>query len=591
MRWPFGRKSSRGAGPPAAIDAAPAAVARPDAAWRSLPAIQRAIGDPPVVAPAAPFAAALATRQPPGLALEALGHEVSPLAAPGVLIGLAGPPTALNSGRLELPVQRATQGVPAAHAEAPGWSSFDEPWAEPLAGSPATPEARGRPTAELVDSRPAGAPAVQRSTARATLTSSSATSVDVAPAGRLDLRPASAAPLFRDAGPASPAVQAPVGAPVQRAQVAAPPEPPIRRPTLGEARRLGLGAPLRTSDQPRIQRIAATEGPDGSATWVELGAPGLPVVRSAALGSPSAGAAPGAGDGGEADAPAGLEPDTRLDAASASPGELPVVRPISIQRLAPLLPGADLSRVEELSLGGPARVGELPSERAATLRRDDDNPGPGSSATDSAGLSAGLGAPVQRDAAISAIAPLRPAPIRNVAAGSHAGPASDFRAPAGPERPAGRPQIPVAPVVARSIAGPVGPSAAPSPGPAGRLERGGLRSEPVGPLAQPGPIPALPTSPDPSGAQPGRPAPDVPVQRAVEVRELAIGGQGGDRPAAGAQPNGTGEPAAGAAPISAADRDRELDELARRLYGRIRSRLTAELLADRERAGLLVDLR
>ncbi|MGH2463953.1 MAG: hypothetical protein ACRDGI_00685 [Candidatus Limnocylindrales bacterium] len=42
---------------------------------------------------------------------------------------------------------------------------------------------------------------------------------------------------------------------------------------------------------------------------------------------------------------------------------------------------------------------------------------------------------------------------------------------------------------------------------------------------------------------------------------------------------------------SRADRERELDELARRLYGRIRSRLASELLADRERAGLLVDLR
>jgi len=35
----------------------------------------------------------------------------------------------------------------------------------------------------------------------------------------------------------------------------------------------------------------------------------------------------------------------------------------------------------------------------------------------------------------------------------------------------------------------------------------------------------------------------------------------------------------------------ELDELARRLYDRIRGRLKAELHLDRERAGLVTDLR
>ena len=36
---------------------------------------------------------------------------------------------------------------------------------------------------------------------------------------------------------------------------------------------------------------------------------------------------------------------------------------------------------------------------------------------------------------------------------------------------------------------------------------------------------------------------------------------------------------------------RELDDLAHRLYGRIRGNLRRELLVDRERAGLLADLR
>jgi hypothetical protein len=37
--------------------------------------------------------------------------------------------------------------------------------------------------------------------------------------------------------------------------------------------------------------------------------------------------------------------------------------------------------------------------------------------------------------------------------------------------------------------------------------------------------------------------------------------------------------------------DKELDDLARQLYERLRSRLRLELLVDRERAGLITDLR
>ena len=37
--------------------------------------------------------------------------------------------------------------------------------------------------------------------------------------------------------------------------------------------------------------------------------------------------------------------------------------------------------------------------------------------------------------------------------------------------------------------------------------------------------------------------------------------------------------------------DHELDELAHQLYDRFRSRIRAELLVDRERAGLVTDLR
>jgi hypothetical protein len=123
----------------------------------------------------------------------------------------------------------------------------------------------------------------------------------------------------------------------------------------------------------------------------------------------------------------------------------------------------------------------------------------------------------------------------------------------------------------------------------------------VGPLAprnsagDPGPVDLL------AGAgSSGSPAGGPSVQRGVEVRELVITTQADHRgpagePAPGAAPGSAGSsataPAAAGAPPSIADRDRELDELARRLYGRIRTKLAAELLADRERAGLLVDQR
>ena len=87
----------------------------------------------------------------------------------------------------------------------------------------------------------------------------------------------------------------------------------------------------------------------------------------------------------------------------------------------------------------------------------------------------------------------------------------------------------------------------------------------------------------------------MPVQRAVQINELEIRPTPADPAPGNGSSNGAGTGQAGgpatAAAASPVDRDRELDDLARRLYGRIRSRLSAELLADRERAGMITDLR
>jgi hypothetical protein len=55
-------------------------------------------------------------------------------------------------------------------------------------------------------------------------------------------------------------------------------------------------------------------------------------------------------------------------------------------------------------------------------------------------------------------------------------------------------------------------------------------------------------------------------------------------------PSGAADGGAAAGPAGAHS-DRELDDLAHQLYDRLRSRLRMELLIDRERAGLITDLR
>jgi hypothetical protein len=172
------------------------------------------------------------------------------------------------------------------------------------------------------------------------------------------------------------------------------------------------------------------------------------------------------------------------------------------------------------------------------------------------------------------------------------GPAVPGRASA-PTQPSSK-----GPVVSRAVAnGPLdtGPSGQPM---AAQLAALGItvHRESAGPLAQRAMV-----SPDPAVLPLQRSHGDatvVPLQRAVEIPELQVtssdaGSQAGS--AAGSTSGSTSAlpDAAGAASpaASSGDRERELDELARRLYGRIRSRLASELLADRERAGLLVDLR
>lgn len=74
---------------------------------------------------------------------------------------------------------------------------------------------------------------------------------------------------------------------------------------------------------------------------------------------------------------------------------------------------------------------------------------------------------------------------------------------------------------------------------------------------------------------------DVAIQRAAD----------NSGPGSAPVPVATSTPGGGAGGGAIGGSDKDLDELARRLYDRFRGRLSRELLADRERAGLLTDLR
>jgi hypothetical protein len=117
LPWPFGRRSSPeapaadgGSARPATVDPAQPALAPPTGAWSSLPAIQRTIGEVPVVAPPGPFLAEVSGARPLPPIIEPLGHEVSPLAPAGQVVAHARPVASLTS-RMALP-RRPVQTSP-----------------------------------------------------------------------------------------------------------------------------------------------------------------------------------------------------------------------------------------------------------------------------------------------------------------------------------------------------------------------------------------------------------------------------------------------------------------------------------------------
>jgi hypothetical protein len=232
--WPFQRKAEAPAS--SGLRPAPAPVIRRD--WTGLPPIQRLIGEHPLTAPSDRFSDDLATRHDPSVSTEPMGHQVSAEAPAGIVLALARP-TTRDDGPAMISRPRVQRRVQSAITESGEWDG-DE------AASPATrpaPLPAGRPAA-AVRELPVVTPAPV--------------------AQRLTTFSPEVEPMPVESAPRRSRIEQPVDLPatsrtdLSEAPMAAPP-----RLTLGQARRLGLGAPISRVAGRAVQRAIsqATEVP------------------------------------------------------------------------------------------------------------------------------------------------------------------------------------------------------------------------------------------------------------------------------------------------------------------------------------------
>lgn len=330
MRWPFmnwlrgapGRDdpapgASEAVPPPASPPAAPdqgpgPRVATRPAAWRDLPPVQRATGAPPLTAPSAAFVRDLAGRHSPDPMLAPLGHDVTVDGPAGLVSGIAVPlvqrtrpgsdaaaapalPAHAAPGRSRSTAQRTVTSVASAP---PGGGAGNRPGdAGDLPVAEADTAARPGPTAsEPIPDLPGLAlralPVARLATATTGIAATrvaDATAPGPAQARARVVAPAPPVPPGGGAvtpGSAAAAAIVPDGAIATDPAPGAPPDtaavtppalgraddsthPVVARRSLGESRRLGLGAPI-VGPPPSVAR--------------ETGRSDLPVARRARAG-------------------------------------------------------------------------------------------------------------------------------------------------------------------------------------------------------------------------------------------------------------------------------------------------------------------
>ena len=679
MRLPFGlgRRSGSGDGASSGSSGAssptvsrsatsgPASVPAPSRAWASLPPIQRTTGSMPLVAAPDSFVDELPGSQGLPPIVEPLGHEVSSLAAPGLVVARTRAIDAPTNGSMPAPVQRrAARGARTAaavqreadDAEAP---ELPSPSVMPVQAM-ATPEAAAEPELPIVApirtmptvsrqsihvpdrpltsaasaARPA---AVQRAEAAATAAASGASTLPMPASGGMRRVPSGSAPSMpvvsrQAASPAGepaatlPALPSPAAQPAAVQRSAATPATTPSRLGLGEpitslpASARPIGSP---ASSPVVSRTT-TSGP-----MPVSAAPLLPAVqRSEADGEDSDGGsmpvvarqAMSAGSTLSATLPASM-PVQRSAASAALPNlpalpVLPVARP-TVSRSASA--DEDELTVSSVLASGSSSGGAGASAAASTavqlkaapeirpiaaanpirpsfvLQRSgadatDDEPSdqpdlpspwwaPASEARSGAGLPGAAGhdggfASTQRSAASTASS--QP----SVPFGSPAYGAASSRNGSGPSARAtavqrsassGSPALPPARGTAPDpIARVSGAPAASTPAPVAATAPAHVPGITAGPVVQTSAAPATPV----------QRAPSITFPAASVQREPGVGSAVGSSTSHGGHAGSGG---------GRGHSEKELEELSQMLFSRIRNRLRADLIHDREAKGLTFD--
>ena len=263
LPWPFNRPQRS-----SAAEATQVFAARPRGpqAWRELPVLATSVGKPPLVAPTPPFRADLACAAPAPIVLAPLTHGRG-LDAPAGLVGNVVRAAPADHDALSAPLAARRRRVEA-EAEVPeSVAAADPEPSAPMASAPGVNLQRAP-----VVARPA--PAIV-----SFVSAASQPTLTLPPSGVFG-RPASAVHAQRSpATPATPATPAKVNQhPVQPARPsaaraltpeAAPPRQSGDRLSLGQARRLGLGAPIdpvafrvaRSQPAPELRLAARVDKP------------------------------------------------------------------------------------------------------------------------------------------------------------------------------------------------------------------------------------------------------------------------------------------------------------------------------------------
>lgn len=677
MRLPFGlgRRSSPGNGASGgSVDASSPTVSRsaaggsgtvpvPSRAWASLPPIQRAAGSMPLVAAPAAFAGSLPGTQGLPPVIQELGHEVSPMATPGLVVARVRAVEQASAGSVPAPVQRrARSGAqPRAASAQPEAFAAAEPEQPAMAVARAT---SGSTPSSSSSSSPA--PVVSRSAADAdagdddAIGASSVAPPETAPvrslptvsrsAIRVPDRPlTSAASVVRPVAQRSHAGHSHAG-PTDGAQA---PAAALPAPS-GGMRRAPSNPALARSAMPTVSRQASTSSDTTSGTNAAASEPAgssLPVLAPGSsrrgVGEPTS-LPPTARPIGSAPSPvvsrstmagpmplaaSGLRPTNQREGDGQDEGvedEAPVQRTAasasgSRSSSAPAFPALPVLTVSRSAREG---AGGVPAPAAA---------GAATSASGPSGTGAGL--PLQRTSGtairpIAAHNPIRPAVTLqrhadgDDGAGDDEGDAalpSPWWAPAA-DRPSASPSpassagLGAGPWVQRSaFATPARAAAAGSPASAIRsagdqawaspaVQRSARTSgsAPRLPLAV---APTAPAAPAASASVPGGvpdwSAPGTTVTfpaGSITGASVVQTSRSGSPTYPAASPTvqrdstttsptpaaaGAGSPTAAAARVGHSER--ELDDLARQLFGRIRTRLRADLLHDREASGFTFD--